>query len=109
MRDWMGKEDASQTRFERGRSATRQRTLHSESSQRHLLPGSDAYINHHRNVVAELSPLSERPDFYRFQPPILRNEHVVDVEWLVLMAVEVIGRARFASLIFAVMSVVRAD
>ena len=59
-------------------------------------------------MVAELSPLAERPDFNRSQPPTFRNKHVVDVKRLVLMAVKKVGWARFGSLLFRVMSVVRA-
>jgi hypothetical protein len=63
----------------------------------------------HWNVVAELSPLSERPDFYRSQLPTIRDEHVVDMKRLVLMAVKKVGWARFGSLLLAMMRVVRAD
>jgi hypothetical protein len=34
---------------------------------------------------------------------------VVDVKWLVLMTVKVVGWARFRSLLFSMMSVVRTD
>lgn len=36
-----------------------------------------------------------------------RDKQVVDVKWLVLMAIKVIGRARFGFLLFSMMSVVR--
>src|SRR5208283_5461938 len=58
----------------------------------------DAYINHHRNMVAKMSPLAERPDFNRSQTPTFRDEYVVDVKRLVLMTVKVVGRVRFGSL-----------
>jgi hypothetical protein len=60
-------------------------------------------------MVAEISPLLERPEFDCSQPPSFRDKYVVDVEWLVLMTIKVVGWARFRPLLLIVMGTRKAN